>query len=103
MAGYRSHFDLPRSDVAALLHRSGECNCGAFAKAEEERALMGTFWPQGWAERIEALEAEAQARGIRWCRWGGYDLDGNQAAGSATAPAGLLCSNCRTTGGDGRG
>lgn len=103
MASYRSHFDLPQSDVAALLHRSGECNCGAFAQAEEERALMRTFWPRWWAERIEALEAEAQAKGIRWCRWGGYDLDGNQAAGSATAPAGLLCSNCRTAGGGRRG
>jgi len=84
-----------------LIRRSG--NCGAFAQAEEERAPMRTFWPQWWAERIEALEAEAQARGIRGWRWGGYDLDGNQAAGSATAPAGLLCSNCRTAGGGERG
>ncbi len=92
MAGYRSHFDLPVSDVAALLHRSGECNCGAFARAEEERTLMRTFWPQWWAETIEALEAEAEALGIRWCRWGGYDLEGNQAAGSSKP--GLLCSSC---------
>ncbi|HEU5105181.1 MAG TPA: phosphoadenosine phosphosulfate reductase family protein [Solirubrobacterales bacterium] len=92
VAAYRNHFDLPVSEVAALLHRSGECNCGAFAKAEEERSLMRTFWPDWWAETIEALEAEAEALGIRWCRWGGYDLEGNQAAGSGQP--GLLCSNC---------
>ena len=75
------------------MHRSGECNCGAFARAEEERALMRTFWPQWWADTIEALEAKAEARGIRWCRWGGYDLQGKQAAGGPTDP-GLLCANC---------
>jgi 3'-phosphoadenosine 5'-phosphosulfate sulfotransferase (PAPS reductase)/FAD synthetase len=90
---YRSQAGTPQSDVAALMHRSGECNCGAFARAGEERALMRTFWPQWWAETIEALEAEAEARGVRWCRWGGYDLQGNQAAGSAKDP-GLLCANC---------
>ncbi|MGN6216541.1 MAG: phosphoadenosine phosphosulfate reductase domain-containing protein [Solirubrobacterales bacterium] len=95
MAGYRDRFDLPTSDVAALTHRSGECNCGAFAQAEEERNLMRTFWPEWWAEAIEALEEEAAALGIRWCRWGGFDLDGNRASGSGRS-GGLLCSNCPT-------
>jgi 3'-phosphoadenosine 5'-phosphosulfate sulfotransferase (PAPS reductase)/FAD synthetase len=90
---YRSRFDLAQSDVAALLHRSGECNCGAFARVAEEAQLMRTFWPGWWAETIERLEAEAEALGIRWCRWGGYDLQGNQATGSSTDP-GLLCANC---------
>jgi 3'-phosphoadenosine 5'-phosphosulfate sulfotransferase (PAPS reductase)/FAD synthetase len=93
VAEHRRRFELPVSDVAALLHRSGECNCGAFARAEEERKTMRAFWPQWWAETIESLETEAEARGIRWCRWGGYDLNGNQAAGSG-AGAGLLCANC---------
>jgi 3'-phosphoadenosine 5'-phosphosulfate sulfotransferase (PAPS reductase)/FAD synthetase len=93
MVAYRRRFDLPQSDVAALLHRSGECNCGAFARVEEERQLMRTFWPKWWAEEIEALESEAEARGIRWCRWGGFDLQGNQAAGAEGDP-GLLCANC---------
>ncbi len=94
MAAYRTRFDLPQSDVAALLHRSGECNCGAFAQAEEERALMRAFWPAWWAATIEALEAEAQARGIRWCRWGGYDVAGNQAAGRSAEKVGVLCASC---------
>jgi 3'-phosphoadenosine 5'-phosphosulfate sulfotransferase (PAPS reductase)/FAD synthetase len=96
MAEYRSRFDLPQSDVAALLHRSGECNCGAFAQAEEERAMMRAFWPLWWAETIEALEAEAEALGIRWCRWGGFDLDGNRATGSSKPKAGSLCASCPT-------
>jgi 3'-phosphoadenosine 5'-phosphosulfate sulfotransferase (PAPS reductase)/FAD synthetase len=96
MADYRSRFGLPQSDVAALLHRSGECNCGAFAQADEERAMMRAFWPKWWAEGIEALEAEAEALGIRWCRWGGFDLAGNRATGSSRAKAGLLCASCPT-------
>jgi len=102
MTAYRSRFELPQSDVAALLHRSGECNCGAFARAEEERRLMRAFWPEWWAEAIEALEAEAEARGVRWCRWGGFDLEGNQAAGAASDP-GLLCANCQIATVDGQG
>ena len=93
MGEYRARFELPRSDVAALLHRSGECNCGAFARAREERQMIRAFWPRWWAETIEALEAEAEARGIRWCRWGGRDVHGNRATGSP-ADAGLLCANC---------
>lgn len=94
MEEYRARFGLPQSDVAALLHRSGECNCGAFARAEEERALMQTFWPAWWAATVEALEAEAEARGIRWCRWGGYDVAGNQAAGRSAERVGVMCASC---------
>jgi 3'-phosphoadenosine 5'-phosphosulfate sulfotransferase (PAPS reductase)/FAD synthetase len=101
MAAYRDRFELPTSDAAALLHRSGECNCGAFARADEERGMMRTFWPAWWSETIEALESEAEALGIRWCRWGGFDVDGNRATGSARLPAGSLCSRC--VGGDGGG
>lgn len=98
MAAYRRRFDLPISDVAAVMHPSGECQCGAFAQAEEERKLMQAFWPTWWAETIEALEAEAAALGIRWCRWGGFDLNGNRATDSSkrARSAGLLCSSCRT-------
>jgi len=90
---YREEHGIPESDVAALLHRSGECNCGAFADAESERAMMEGLWPEWWRETIEPLERDAEAAGLRWCRWGGYDLDGVQAAGSGPEP-GLLCSDC---------
>lgn len=89
---YREAAGAPASDVAALMHRSGECNCGAFAVEHDERAMLKSLWPAWWA-RIEALEAEAEAAGQRWCRWGGFDVDGNRAGGDAE-PAGELCTSC---------
>jgi 3'-phosphoadenosine 5'-phosphosulfate sulfotransferase (PAPS reductase)/FAD synthetase len=92
MRAYRREHAIPESDAAALLHRSGECNCGAFADAESERAMLKGCAPVLMA-RIEALEARAEAQGVKWCRWGGYDLAGNQAAGDADE-GGELCSSC---------
>lgn len=95
MRAYREEHQLPQSDVAALLHRSGECNCGAFAVAGEERAMLQSLWPEWWANTIGRLEAQAQAQGQRWCRWGGYDLEGNRAAADPEDPEpGLLCDDC---------
>lgn len=91
---YRERHGLAPSDAAALMHRSGECNCGAFAQAAEERRLLVSLWPEWWARTIGALEAEAESRGIRWCRWGGHDLAGNQAAGRSRERVGVLCSSC---------
>lgn len=88
---YRQHAGGPESEVAALLHRSGECNCGAFASAADERAMLKSLWPAWWA-RIEALEVEAEAAGLRWCRWGGYDVAGVRAGGEPDA--GELCTSC---------
>ncbi len=96
VARYRTAHQLPQSDVSALLHRSGECNCGAYASAQDERAMLSSLFPQTWG-RIAQLEADAQARGIRWCRWGGYDLAGNRATDISTERAGLLCQNCQQT------
>jgi phosphoadenosine phosphosulfate reductase len=94
MLRYRRTHLLPESDAAALMHRSGECNCGAFAAAGEERATLQKLYPDFFAS-IEALEAEAEAAGLRWCRWGGYDKDGNRATDARTRQApGLLCESC---------
>lgn len=93
MRRYKVEHDLPVSDVSALLHRSGECNCGAFAVAGEERAMMESLWPEWWRERIGVLEAEAEAKGVRWCRWGGFDVNGVRA-GEVTEAAGELCESC---------
>lgn len=94
MARYRGEQRLPRSDVAALLHRSGECNCAARGNWWEERDLIKTFWPQWFAETIEALEGEAQELGVRWCRWGGFDLEGNRAGEVSADAPGPLCASC---------
>jgi len=93
MARYRQTHRLPESDAAALLHRSSECNCGALASAKQERAMLKTLYPEFFAS-IEALEAEAEAAGLRWCRWGGYDRTGNRATETAKQAPGLLCEAC---------
>jgi 3'-phosphoadenosine 5'-phosphosulfate sulfotransferase (PAPS reductase)/FAD synthetase len=92
MRRYRREHQLPESPAAALLHRSGECNCGAFANADEERAMLKALYPDFFAG-IEELEQEAHAIGVRWCRWGGYDIHGNRA-GEVTRRAGMLCESC---------
>jgi 3'-phosphoadenosine 5'-phosphosulfate sulfotransferase (PAPS reductase)/FAD synthetase len=94
MARYRAEQGLPRSDVAALLHRSGECNCAARGSWWEERALIAALWPAWFARTIEALEAEAEELGIRWCRWGGFDLQGNRAGAEGPEEPGPLCASC---------
>ena len=94
MRGYRREHALPESPAAALLHRSGECNCGAFAKADEERAMLRALYPDFFAAVIESLEQEAQAAGVRWCRWGGFDIDGNRAGEVSRERPGLLCESC---------
>ncbi len=93
MAAYRRAHRIPESDAAALLHRSGECNCGAFASAEHERAMLKALYPDFFAS-IEALETEADAAGLRWCRWGGYDRAGNRATQAAKRAPGPLCEAC---------
>jgi 3'-phosphoadenosine 5'-phosphosulfate sulfotransferase (PAPS reductase)/FAD synthetase len=93
MRRYRVQHRIPESPAAALLHRSGECNCGAFAKAGEERAMLKALYPEFFG-KIEALEAEAQAAGVRWCQWGGYDIHGNRAGGVSSQRPGLLCESC---------
>lgn len=94
MFRYRRDYALPESPAAALLHRSGECNCGAFANAGEERPMLMSIYPTWWEATIAPLEREAERRGIRWCRWGGYDLDGNRANAESDEKPGLLCTDC---------
>jgi 3'-phosphoadenosine 5'-phosphosulfate sulfotransferase (PAPS reductase)/FAD synthetase len=94
MRRYRREHHLPESPAAALLHRSGECNCGAFASAAQERAMLKALYP-GFFAGIEALEREAHAAGVRWCRWGGYDLHGNRAGEVTGRRAAMLCESCQ--------
>jgi 3'-phosphoadenosine 5'-phosphosulfate sulfotransferase (PAPS reductase)/FAD synthetase len=90
---YREEYAIPESAAAALLHRSGECNCGAYA-GKGERAMLKALYPEWWRTTIAPLEAQAQAAGIRWCRWGGYDLHGNRAGERSRERPGLLCESC---------
>ena len=94
MLRYRRDHDLPESPAAALLHRSGECNRGAFANAAEERAMLKALYPDFFSG-IEALEREAEEAGIRWCRWGGYDLRGERAGEVSRRCPVMLCESCK--------
>jgi 3'-phosphoadenosine 5'-phosphosulfate sulfotransferase (PAPS reductase)/FAD synthetase len=87
MDTYRAGHALPESDVAALLHRSGECNCGSFA-APGEREMLRSLWPDWFERTIASLEREAEAAGIPACRWGERPPDG------LTGEVGPMCSSC---------
>lgn len=83
MNEYRRRFDVPRNEVAAILHMSGECECGAYAK-EDELEELGTWFPET-AYRIRSLEKKAADLGIRNCKWGR-----KPAADGGTMPAGMI-------------
>jgi 3'-phosphoadenosine 5'-phosphosulfate sulfotransferase (PAPS reductase)/FAD synthetase len=59
---------LKRNRVVDLLHRSGECLCGALADPDEIKEIE--FWFPEVARRIHALERECDRRGLpnRWGR-----------------------------------
>lgn len=52
---------IPRNPVVELLHMSGECLCGSFAKPDELKEIA--CWYPGVAERIHTLEARVKAAG----------------------------------------
>lgn len=84
---YRKMFpDLPRNEVSDLLHMSGECLCGSFAKPDELEEIR--YWFPDVAEEIDALEKEVAAAGHpeEKCKWG-YRK-------GARSKVGLMCSGC---------
>jgi 3'-phosphoadenosine 5'-phosphosulfate sulfotransferase (PAPS reductase)/FAD synthetase len=84
----RAHPGIPRNEVAALLHMSGECLCGCYAKPGELDEI-GDWFPSV-AAWIRGLEAEARTAGIpqRLCKWG---FGAGPWRPSRTGP---LCSSC---------
>lgn len=87
MREYRREHNLPESDVAALIHRSGECNCGCYAQPGE-REMLQALWPDWFDRTIGSLEREARARGIAACEWG------KAQPGVLAAEGGPLCASC---------
>jgi 3'-phosphoadenosine 5'-phosphosulfate sulfotransferase (PAPS reductase)/FAD synthetase len=59
---YMGEHDLPRNQVTDLLHRSGECLCGALARREELKDIVDWYPKEG--ERILKLERRCKAAGI---------------------------------------
>jgi 3'-phosphoadenosine 5'-phosphosulfate sulfotransferase (PAPS reductase)/FAD synthetase len=90
MRAYREHHGLEQSDVAALIHRSGECNCGAFAD-DGEREMLRSLYPDWWERVIGHAEREAEARGLH-SRWGERPPN----VTPETDRRGRLCGSCPT-------
>lgn len=89
---------LPRNPVSDLLHISGECLCGAMARPDE-LAEIGRWFPEKAGE-IMALEDEAEAAGLRACRWGRRPppVAREQMRAFLTPSDGsfpMLCAGCR--------
>jgi 3'-phosphoadenosine 5'-phosphosulfate sulfotransferase (PAPS reductase)/FAD synthetase len=80
------HAGIPRNPVVDLIHKSGECLCGAFAKPGELDELA--LWFPKSAAVIRALEAEVKER-FPW-GWGGRP----PRKGCKVKGAGPLCSSC---------
>ena len=90
---------LPRNPVVDMLHMSGECLCGAFAKPGEIKEIEG--WFPEVAERIHELEVKVVKKGLRGCVWGQRpprvhrdQMKMNFGADWDDAPSGMLCATC---------
>jgi 3'-phosphoadenosine 5'-phosphosulfate sulfotransferase (PAPS reductase)/FAD synthetase len=91
MRAFRSRYDLPQSDVAALIHRSGECNCGAYA-APGERDMLRSLYPMWWEQRMAPLEL---ATGRVWGERGGGISREHLPPGFRNDPPGPMCTDCQ--------
>jgi 3'-phosphoadenosine 5'-phosphosulfate sulfotransferase (PAPS reductase)/FAD synthetase len=87
----RTAAGIEQSEVAALIHRSGECNCGAYAKPDERDELK--LWFPEWFERIERLEGLARERGHGPLAEWGHTL----RAGRNEGAPGIMCEGCEQT------
>ncbi len=86
---------LPRNPVVDLIHRSGECLCGALARPEEIHELAR--WFPDTARRLNELEHECEARGIAACVWAGrhgLQVAPEQEALFSKAALAPLCTSC---------
>ena len=84
---YMEVHGLRRNPVVDLLHRSGECLCGALAR-EDEIHEIDAWYPDA-AKRIHDLEAQARACGLKHTRWAS-----RQAWGAAEQIKLPMCTSC---------
>lgn len=87
--------DVPVNEVSDLIHMSGECCCGSFAKAGEREELA--FWFPALIAQIEQLEAEIADRDdipVHRRTWGWGATMREPFKPSATGP---LCSSCASS------
>ncbi len=79
--------DVPRNPVSALLHMSGDCLCGAYAKGAAELGLIREWFPDV-ATEIDRLAADVRAAGHR----PPFDAWGHGRGRHASS--GRLCDSC---------
>lgn len=93
MAAYRESQCLPESPVAQMLHMSGECLCGAFARPGE-LAEIEFFYPET-GKRIRNLQERVRAAGFPW-DWGTKPPASfiKQRQAEKHGQLALLCSSC---------
>lgn len=84
---YMAEHGLRRNPVVDLLHRSGECLCGALAREDEIHEIDAWFPVAG--QRIHALEAQARACGLKNTRWASRKAWGTSE--QITLP---MCASC---------
>lgn len=86
---YIAEHGLPRNPVVDVLHMSGECLCGSFAKPGERAEIAG--WFPAADSRIAALEERVKASGNPACVWGRRPP--NVGRGQLDFD-GMLCTDC---------
>lgn len=97
MMFYRQLHGIPANPVADILHMSGECLCGSFAKPGELEWLIQWFATDEGVQLIAELEDLLEGRDDipaerrKW-GWGAYRKD--RMTLISRAKAGRLCANC---------
>lgn len=69
LADYRRTTGIPVNDVAAMLGKSGECYCGAFARPGELEQTTALGFP-AVEQECRRLERVLKREGHPACRWG---------------------------------
>ena len=81
---------LQRNRVVDLLHRSGECLCGALARSEEIHEI--DYWFPDAANRIHDLEAKVTACGMKHSVWASRKAWGENRQMALDLE---MCSSCQ--------
>jgi 3'-phosphoadenosine 5'-phosphosulfate sulfotransferase (PAPS reductase)/FAD synthetase len=87
--------DVPRNEVADLIHMSGECLCGAFA-SPGERAEVSSWYPVAFEQMAELEAAIANRTDIPDHRktWGWGADPALKALEGKPSRTGRACSSC---------
>ena len=86
---YNTKHNLPRNSVVDLLHISGECLCGAYARPDELKEIE--MWFPHVGRKIRLLEDKVKRMNLKRCEWGWS----NATRQGNLFPPGILCAGCK--------